>query len=63
MLPNEDIVVILKPDGICSLTFVVDKFSRLFSHPSIFSIIYCVNNKWCFIRFLYWLKSNILVSL
>ena len=39
MLPNEDIVEIEKPDGIFSLTFLVDKFSKLFIHPSIFSII------------------------
>ena len=30
---NEDIVDIEKPYEICSLTFVVDKFSRLFLHP------------------------------
>ena len=30
MLLNEDIVDIGKPDGICSLTFVVDKFLGLF---------------------------------
>ena len=40
MLLNEDIVDIEKPDGICSLTFVVDEFSGLFLHPSIFSIIH-----------------------
>ena len=39
MLLNEDIVGIEKLDGICSLTFVVDEFSRLLSHSSIFSII------------------------
>ena len=38
MLLNDDIVDIEKPDGICSLTFVVDKFSALFLHPSIFFI-------------------------
>ena len=38
MLLKEDIVHIEKPDGICSLTFVVDEFSGLFLHPSIFSI-------------------------
>ena len=27
---NEDIVDIEKPDGICSLTFVIDEFSGLF---------------------------------
>ena len=40
MLPNEDIVDIEKPVGICSLTFVVDEISGLFLHPSIFSIIH-----------------------
>ena len=40
MLLNEDIVDIEKPDGICLLEFVVDEFSELFLHPSIFSIIY-----------------------
>ena len=35
MLLNENIVNIDKPDGICSLTFVVDEFSGLFLHPSI----------------------------
>ena len=39
MLLHEDIIDIEKPDGICSLTFVVDEFSGLFLHPSIFSII------------------------
>ena len=39
MLLNEDIVDFEKPDGICSFTFAVDEFSRLFLHPSIFSII------------------------
>ena len=38
ILLNEDIVDIEKTDGICSLTFVVDDFSGLFIHPSIFSI-------------------------
>ena len=40
MLVNEDIVDIEKVDGICSLTFVVDEFSGLFLHPSIFSMIH-----------------------
>ena len=40
MLLNEDIVDIEKHDGIRSLTFVVDEFSGLFLHPSIFSIIH-----------------------
>ena len=38
MLLHEDCVGIEKPDGISSLTFVVDEFSGLFLHPSIFSI-------------------------
>ena len=38
MLLNDDIVDIEKLDGMCSLTFVVDEFSGLFLHPSIFSI-------------------------
>ena len=37
MLLNDDFVDIEKPDGICSLTFIVDKFSELFLHLSIFS--------------------------
>ena len=36
MLLNEDIVDIEKPDGLCSLTFVVDEFSGLFLHPTIY---------------------------
>ena len=39
MFLNDSIVDIGKPDGICALTFVVDEFSVLFLHPSIFSII------------------------
>ena len=38
MLLNEDAVDIEKPYGICSLTFVVNEFSGLYLHPSIFSI-------------------------
>ena len=40
MLLKEDTVDIEKHDGICSLTFVEDGFSRLFLHLSIFSIIH-----------------------
>ena len=40
ILLNEDILDIEKPDRICSLIFVVNEFSRLFLHPSIFSIIH-----------------------
>ena len=35
---NDDIVEIEKPDGICSSTIVVDDFSGLLLHPSMFSI-------------------------
>ena len=37
---NDDIVDIEKPDGICSLIFIVSEFSGLFLHASIFSIIH-----------------------
>ena len=40
MLLNNDIVAIEYPDGICSSTFVLDKFSGLFLHPSISYIIH-----------------------
>ena len=40
MLLNNDIVEIEKSDGICLLTFVVNEFSELFSHPSVVSIIH-----------------------
>ena len=40
MLLNEDIVDIEKPDGLCSLTFVVDQLPGLFLHPLIFFIIH-----------------------
>ena len=35
---NDDIVDIEKPDGICSPTFGVDEFSKLFLQLSIFFI-------------------------
>ena len=38
MLLNDDIVDIEKPDGICLHSFVVDEYSELFLHRSIFSI-------------------------
>ena len=38
MFLNDEIVDIGKPDGMCSLGFVVDEFSGLFFHPSVFSI-------------------------
>ena len=37
---NNYIVGTEKPDRICSLTFVLDNISRLFLHPSIYSIKY-----------------------
>ena len=40
MILNEDIVEIEKPNGICSLTFVVDEFSGLLLHLSIFSTMH-----------------------
>ena len=57
------IVVIEKPGGIWSLTFVVYKFSGLFLHPSIVAIIHSrsvwiVND--ALSDFWYWLNSNIL---
>ena len=55
MLLKEDIIDIEKPDGICSLTFVMGKFSGLFLHPSIFLLKNCYY-KWCFIRFLILIK-------
>ena len=38
MVRNEDIVGIVKPDGISWLTFVVDAFSGLFLHPWMLSV-------------------------
>ena len=35
---NNDIVEIEKSDRVCSLTFVADDFSGLFSQTSVFSI-------------------------
>ena len=40
MLLNDNIVDIVKREGICSLTFFVDEFSGLFLYPLIFSIIH-----------------------
>ena len=40
MLLNDEIVDIEKPDETCAPTFVVDDFSGLFLHPSIYSIKY-----------------------
>ena len=41
MFLNDDIVDMEKPDGICLPTFVVDKLSGLFLHPSIFPPCAC----------------------
>ena len=38
MVLNDNIIDIEKLEGICSLTFVADEFSGLFSFPSIFFI-------------------------
>ena len=38
MLINDDLIELETPDGILSPTLVVDDLSRLFLHPSIFSI-------------------------
>ena len=38
LLLNDDILDSEKSDEICSLTFVVNQFSGLFLHPSVFSI-------------------------
>ena len=38
MLLNDDIVEIEKSDGICLPTFLLNEFTRLFLHPSVFSI-------------------------
>ena len=38
MLLSDDIVDIEKPDGKCSFAFVVNEFSRLILHSSVFSI-------------------------
>ena len=38
MFLNDDIEDIVKPDEICSLTFVVDEFSGLCLYPSMFYI-------------------------
>ena len=43
MLLNEDIVDIEKSDEICSLIFVLDDFSGLFLHPSVFSMKHSIS--------------------
>ena len=58
MLLSKYIVDIEKLDGICLLTFLVDKFriisasiNLFFDKPKI-----CINIEWCFIRFLVLIK-------
>ena len=38
MFLNDGIVDIKKTNGICLITFILNQFSGLFLHPSIFSI-------------------------
>ena len=38
MLLNDDIIDTEKPNGLCPSTFVVNEFSGIFLHPSVFSI-------------------------
>ena len=40
MVLNYNIVDLENPNEIWSLTFIIDKFSRLFLHPSLVSIIH-----------------------
>ena len=64
MCLNEEIVDIEKPDGICFLTFIVDDFSGLFLHPSIFCIKHSRSapvKSDALSDFWYWLNSNISV--
>ena len=51
MLLNKDIIDTEKPDGIYSLTFVVDEFSGLFLHLLYYTFKICMINKWCLARF------------
>ena len=56
---NDDIVDIEKPDGIGSLTSFFLIFQDYFYIPSIFSnkdFNICINNEWCFIRFMILIK-------
>ena len=60
MLLKEHIVDIEKPDGLCSLTFVVDELPRIIFTPvSLFYYTLKIykNNKWCFIKFVTLIKS------
>ena len=51
---NDETVDIEKPDRIYPLTFVVYDFPGLFYiHPFFYQRYkICINNKWCFIKFL-----------
>ena len=65
MILNNDIVEFEKNDGISFPTFVVNEFSGLFLHPSIYSIKHSrsaqiING--ALSDFSYWLNPNILVS-
>ena len=54
MLLNDDIADTEKPYRICLPNFVVNEFSGLFLHLSVFFIKHsrsALNYKWCFIRF------------
>ena len=55
---NNNIVDIQKLYGIFPPTFDVNNFSGLFWHSSVFyqRIKICINNKWCFIRFVTLIK-------
>ena len=58
MLLNDDIVEIERPGRACSLAFVMNEFSGLFLHPSMFllNIHGLQKNKYFFIRFLILIK-------
>ena len=64
MLLNEDIADIEKLDGMYSLTFVVDEFSGLLLHTSIFSVkvAHVVNLKLAFTAWLFY-NLTILIKL
>ena len=42
ILLNKYVADTENPDGICSLTFLIDEFSESFSYPS---FMICINNK------------------
>ena len=62
MVLNCATVDVEKPDGICSLNFVVDEFSELFLYPIIFYYTFkiCINNKLEFIKLLIFIKFQYL---